>query len=159
VTPDGSFKVDGKEVAITPEQRAQFVKYHESARALRSHAIETGLAGVDVAKTALGEVFGGLMRGDTSQIEKNVEKSADGVKQAAMKLCGDLESLHAVEQSLAGLEAFAPYRFVDRAKIVDCQRETATAAVPPAPDAPAAAQAPGTPAAQDAAGAARTATY
>lgn len=154
VTADGAFKVDGRDVAVTPEQKALFAKYYESAYAMRSHAIETGLAGVDVAKTAVGEVLGGLMKGDTSQIEKNVQKSAEGVKAAAFRLCGDLEQIAAVEGQLASLEAFAPYRFVDQAKIDDCRRETAPAAAaasaptaPGAPAAPAASTAPTAPAA------------
>jgi hypothetical protein len=152
VTADGAFEVDGQDVALTPEQKALFAKYYESAYAMRSHAIDTGLAGVDVAKTAVGEVLGGLMKGDTSQIEKNVQKSAEGVKAAAFELCGDLEQIAAVESQLASLEAFAPYRFVDQAKIDDCRRETAPAAVtapaaPTAPTAPAASTLPAAPAA------------
>lgn len=143
VTADGALQIDGQDVALTPEQRALFVQYHEAARQLRTHAIETGLAGVDVAKVAVGEVLGGLLKGDTSQIEKKVEASAAGVKAAAFKLCGDLETIGGIEQSLSGLEAFAPYRFVDTAKIDDCRKETATAAAEPAaPAAPAAPPAP-----------------
>lgn len=143
VTADGALQIDGQDVALTPAQRALFVQYHDAARQLRTHAIETGLAGVDVAKVAVGEVLGGLLKGDTSQIERKVEASAAGVKAAAFKLCGDLETLGGIEQSLSGLEAFAPYRFVDTAKIDDCRKETATAAAEPAtPAAPAAPTAP-----------------
>lgn len=145
VTPDGALRIEGKDIAVTPEQRALLVTYYESARALRTHAIETGLAGVDVAKTAVGEVFSGLLKGDTSEIGAKVEASAEGVKAAAFRLCGDLETIGGIEASLGGLEAFAPYRFVDRAKIDDCRSETATAAA--APTAPEAAAAPAAPAA------------
>lgn len=168
VAADGTFKVDGLAVSITPDQRALFKQYYDAAYLMRSHALETGLAGAAVAKTAVGEVLGGLLQGDTSQIEKNVKASAEGVKQAALKLCGDLEAIGGIEKSLAGFEPFAPYRFVDDAKVADCRRETATAGTPesappatpgapPAPATPGAPSAPAAPAAPTAGTAATTA--
>lgn len=145
VTSDGALRIDGAEVALTPEQRALLVQYHASAESLRAHAIATGLAGIDVAKVAVGEVLGGLLKGDTSQIGQKVEASAAGVKAAAFELCGDLEAIGGIEQSLGGLEAFAPYRFVDAAKIAKCRADTASAsaaATAPAPAEPGAPPAP-----------------
>jgi hypothetical protein len=161
IAADGSLTVDGAAVTVNDAQRRDLVAYREAARQLRTNALATGQAGVQLAKNVVAEVISGVASGDTSKIERNAEREAEKVKHAAARLCGDLDAMRAAQDRLAGtLTPFRPFATIDQAALDDCRRETAPNAAlagtepappaPPAADAPAAPAVSGAPAAPDA---------
>lgn len=140
IAANGDLTIDGKAVAIDEAQRKELVAYHGAARQLRTNAIATGRAGVDLAKNVVGDVLSGLAKGDTSGVERNAEAQAENVKRAAARLCDDLGAMRAAQDRLAGtLDAFKPFATIDQAELDDCRVDTAPdpALATATPDAPA----------------------
>jgi hypothetical protein len=141
IAADGALTIDGAAVTVNDAQRRDLVAYREAARQLRTNALATGQAGVQLAKNVVAEVISGVASGDTSKIERNAEREAEKVKHAAARLCSDLDAMRAAQDRLAGtLPPFQPFATIDQAALDDCRRETApnAALVDAAPAAPAA---------------------
>ena len=123
VSADGSFAIDGKPVVLTDAQRADLVRYHAKALEFIDHAKDTGTAGAAVGVAAVKEVASGLASGDTSKIGERVEAKADVVRQAADKLCTDLEAIVALQATIgAELEAFRPYAVIGSKDPAECHK-------------------------------------
>jgi hypothetical protein len=148
IAADGSLEIDGRPVPVDATQRASLARYHATALAIREHGIATAKAGVELAKGIAGDVIDGLAKGDTKGIDAKAEAHAEGVKQAAGRICEDLAGLREQQQSLvATLPAFAPFAWVESAKVEECRHDLAKRDAAPAPPAPEAPAAPGAPAA------------
>lgn len=120
----GDFAVDGKPVDITPAQRALLLQYYAGAAAVREHGVATGKAGAAIAGEALKGVASSVAGGDGKSTEDRVNAQADKVKQAALKICDDLEQIRNAQDQLATqLEAFKPYGQVITADSVsECRK-------------------------------------
>lgn len=106
----GDFAVDGKPVNITPAQRALLLQYYASAAAVREHGVATGKAGAAIAGEALKGVASSVAGDDGKSTEDRVNAQAAKVKQAALKICDDLEQIRNAQDQLATqLDAFKPY--------------------------------------------------
>lgn len=141
ITADGTFTIDGKAVALDDAQRANLVKYHAEAMRFIEHAKDTGVAGAEVGVAAVKEVASGLAAGDTSKISERVEAKADIVRQAADKLCTDLESISALQKEIgAQLAAFRPYGIVSDRDPAQCHKDVAKSGVKDAQAPPPAAE-------------------
>jgi hypothetical protein len=120
---DGTFAVDGKPVLVTDGQRATLTRYHAAALKVIEHAAATGKAGAEVGVAAVGEVARGLASGDTSQIGAKIEAKADGVRQAAAKICEDLVEVVGLQSTLVTqMEVFRPFAVVKSRQIADCHK-------------------------------------
>lgn len=103
----GDFAVDGKQVTITPAQRALLMQYYAGAMAVREHGVETGKAGTAIAGEALKNAVSG---GDDKSAEDKVKAQSEKVKQSALKICDDLVQIRtAQDQLVSQLPAFKPY--------------------------------------------------
>jgi hypothetical protein len=123
VSADGSLAIDGKPVELNDAQRADLVRYHAKALEFIDHAKDTGAAGAAVGVAAVKEVASGLASGDTSKIGERVEAKADVVRQAADKLCSDLEAIVALQATIgAELEAFRPYAVIGSKDPAECHK-------------------------------------
>jgi hypothetical protein len=141
IAANGDLTIDGTAVAIDDAQRRDLVAYRDAAHQLRTNALATGQAGVQLAKNVVSEVISGVASGDTSKIERNAELEAEKVKSAAARLCTDLGVMRAAQDRLAGtLTPFRPFATIDQPALDDCRHETA----PNAGLADAASPAPGT---------------
>jgi hypothetical protein len=139
IAANGDLTIDGKDVPVDAEQRAELVAYHGAARQLRSNALATGRAGAQLAKDVVADVLSGIAQGDTSEIKRNAELKAQNVKRAAGRICDDLGTMRAAQDRLAGsLDAFKPFATIDAATLDDCRVETAPdpALATASPDAP-----------------------
>jgi hypothetical protein len=126
IAADGTLTIDGVSVPVDDAQRRELVAYREAARQLRTNALATGQAGVQLAKNVVADVISGVASGDTSRIERNAEREADNVRRAAARLCSDLDAMRAAQDRLAGtLAPFQPFATIDQAALDDCRRETA----------------------------------
>lgn len=121
----GDFAVDGKPVDITPAQRALLLQYHAGAVAVREHGVATGKAGAAIAGEALKGVASSLAGGDGKSTEERVNAQADQVKQAALRICDDLEQIRDAQDQLATqLEAFKPYdQLITADSVSDCRKD------------------------------------
>ena len=121
----GDFTVDGKQVTITPPQRALLVQYYAGAMAVRQHGEETGKAGTAIAGDSLKNAVSGLAGGDTKSAADKVQAQADKVKQAALKICDDLEQIRVAQNQLVGqLSAFKPYdQLVTTESVGECRKD------------------------------------
>ena len=137
----GRLLIGGEELPVTEAQGAYLREYHGAAMLLREHGKETGIAGAKVGLAAVGAVIGGLVKGEPDSIGPKVEAEAEKVKQAALKLCGDIATMRRAQDSLAeDLEAFRPYATLDESDEIDC-RDDVYSSDPP--DEPAGAPPPG----------------
>jgi hypothetical protein len=124
LAPGGSLTIGKDPVTLSPEQRAQAESYYNAALAIRGDALATGKAGAEVGATAAQEVVSGLVHGDTSQIGAKIEAKTREVRQQALGLCHDLESIRSAQESLAAtLPAFKPYAVVRESEVTDCARD------------------------------------
>ena len=124
ITAGGVLRIGSDEVALTGEQKATASAYYDAAMALPGLGLDTGKAGVAVGAAAIKEVASGLAKGDTSQIDKNIEAKADAVKQSALKICADLVTIRAAQDSLAAsLAAFRPYAVLTSEEVDSCAKD------------------------------------
>jgi hypothetical protein len=149
VEAGGKLFVDGSEVAVNETQRAELVAYHAAAMQLRESAKDTGIAGAKVGVAAAGAVLEGLAKGDPDSIGPKVEAEAAKVKQAAGKVCDDLDAIRKAQDVLAAdLEAFRPYVTVKERDVTECRdglradEVPAPSVSPSPPETPAPADAP-----------------
>jgi len=124
ITAAGDLSIGNTAVTVTPAQRELLKSYYSDALAVRDHGIATGVAGANVASTALSSVAKGLASGNTDKIDAEVNASADKVEAQAANICADLERIHATQDVLsAQLEAFRPYAVVKASEVDDCARD------------------------------------
>lgn len=127
IAPNGDLAIDGRAVAVGGEQRKQLVEYHAAAHRLRTHAGDTGRAGVQLAKDVVTDVLADIGAGKPGvEIEKNLEQKVGGVKRAAARLCDDLVAIRAAQEGIAAaVPDFAPFATIDQADVDDCRKDTA----------------------------------
>ena len=114
ITPHGDLLIDGKPITVTAEQRKLLVRHRELLANIAISGVEIGMHGVSLAKKAVGESIKGIFNGDTDQVEKKIEVSAN-------LLCEQLPLLLESQQTLAeSLPEFKPYATMTKADIDDC---------------------------------------
>lgn len=125
ISAAGDLSIGSTAVSVTPAQRELLKSYYNDAVAVRDHGIATGLAGANVAGTALSSVAKGLASGNTDKIDAEVNASADKVEAQAANICADLQRIHVTQDALsAQLEAFRPYATVAASRVDDCTSST-----------------------------------
>lgn len=123
ITPSGDLVIDGKTVAITPEQRTALLAYREQTIAVATQGIEVGKQGIALGMHAAGAAIKGALSGQSDEeIQKKVEAQASDIRQAAAKICDRLPAMMAEQQKLAAmLPAFKPYATMTQKDIDDCR--------------------------------------
>lgn len=122
----GDLSIDQHPATVSAAQRALLQDYYRNVLAVREHGIATGKAGVAVAGQAIKSVAQGIASGNTDTLDKEIEAKSQTVTQAALKICQDLASIKAAQDSLAvQLAAFKPYAgIVDASAITDCASDS-----------------------------------
>jgi hypothetical protein len=121
LTPKGDLLIEGKAVAITPEQRAMLLDYRGQIIAVAETGMDLGVEGADLAGKAVLETFSGLMHGDADQAGKRIEAEAKRLEADAKRICAQLSPMLATQQRLAAsLPAFKPYANMTQSDIDDC---------------------------------------
>lgn len=124
ISAAGDLSIGSTPVSVTPAQRELLKSYYSDTLAVRDHGIATGVAGANVAGTALSSVAKGLASGNTDKIDAEVNASAAKVEAQAANICADLQRIHATQETLsAQLEAFRPYASVAANQVDDCARD------------------------------------
>lgn len=123
ITPRGDFLIDGKSVAITPQQRKEVLAYRAQYIEIAQQGITIGHQGVEAGRRAVVPmVFAALFGASDDAIEASMDKRLAGVRAATAKLCDRLPALMATQQRLAAdLPAFEPYATLTPKKINECR--------------------------------------
>lgn len=124
VNPAGDLSIDGKAVALTPDQRDLLKQYYAQVMAVRDDGIATGKAGAAMAGHAMGSVASGLAHGNPDSIGPAIEARAKGVEAKAMAVCNDVAALQAKQDAIANaLPVFKPYALINGKEVSDCRSQ------------------------------------
>ncbi|MGO1000313.1 DUF2884 family protein [Lysobacter sp. CA196] len=119
---DGSFSLNGKAVALSPDQRALSQRYFTHAMGISKEGIAIGKDGAAFAGKTVGTVLNGLASGNPDSISKKVEADAAVFEQRAQDMCDRLDELHAAQEQLsASLPAFKPFAGIKTNVVTDCR--------------------------------------
>jgi hypothetical protein len=112
---DGSLSIDGKIIAVTPDQRKLLQRYVQETSAAVEAGAKVGKQGISIAAHGIGAAFASIFHDGPSPQEKKLDAESDQIEAAASKLCGHLKALGATQAELATeIPAFAPYASGDR---------------------------------------------
>ena len=135
ITPQGDLLIDGKAVAVTPEQRALLKEHRQRVAEVALAGVAIGMQGADLATKAVAESLKGVFTGNTDDIEKRIEAEADKIRQSTVVLCDRLPAMRESQQKLAqSLPAFAPYATMTQDDVDDCRDEAKDVAHGNAPE-------------------------
>ena len=121
---DGSLKIGGKAVALTPDQQTLTRAYFTEAMQLRDDSIAIGKAGAAVASQALGAVAEGIASGHPDKIGPKIDAKAAKVEAQAKTVCDDLGKLKSAQDAVAAkLPSFSPYASIEAAEVAHCSED------------------------------------
>lgn len=124
ITPQGDLLVDGKAVAITPEQRTQLLEYRSHLLGIVEAGMTVGIMGADLAGKALTESIGSVLSGNTRDFEKKMEAEGKKIEADAMQICAHLQPLLAAQDRLAAsLAEFKPYATMTQDDVDECGKD------------------------------------
>jgi hypothetical protein len=122
ITVAGDLSIDGKPIAVTPNQRDLLKQYYAQVLLVRNAGLETGKAGAAMAGHALGTVASGLIHGNPASIGPAVDAQARKIEAKAMDVCNDFEVLGLKQNAVANaLPAFKAYASIADQKDADCR--------------------------------------
>ena len=123
ITRGGDFLIDGKSVALTPQQRKKVLAYRAQYIEIAQQGIAIGHEGVEAGRRAVVPmVFAALFGASDDAIDASMNKRLAGVRDATARLCDRLPALMATQQRLAAdLPAFEPYATLTPKKIDECR--------------------------------------
>jgi hypothetical protein len=126
-TPQGDFLIDGKRVAITPQQRNEMLAYRTQTIEIAQQGIAIGHEGVEAGRRAVVPmIFAALFGADDDAVEASMDKRLAGVRKDSEQLCTRLPQLMATQQQLAAeLPAFKPYATLTQKDVEDCRTNVA----------------------------------
>ena len=124
ITPQGDLVIEGKDVAVTPAQRAMLLAYRQQIIDIAEAGMSMGVQGADLAGKAVSEVLGSVFSGKGYEFGKRMEAEGRKLEAQGRQLCTRLEPLHAMQQQLAAsLPEFKPYATMDAGTVDDCMKE------------------------------------
>ena len=125
ITVAGDLSIDGKSVALAPNQRDLLKQYYAQVMLVRADGVATGMAGAAMAGHAIGAVTSGLAHGDPDSIGPAIDAHAKTVEAKAMVICTDMAALEAKQTAIANaLPVFKPYASINGNKKTDCEKGT-----------------------------------
>jgi hypothetical protein len=138
ITPKGDLIIDGKPVTLDESQRRLLLDYRARVSDIAQAGAAVGAAGAELAGRAVTEAIGSIFNGNPDEVGKRVEAQADGIKQAARKLCDRVPALREAHRKVvAAIPEFAPFAEMNQDDSDKCHQEI-DAHDAPAPSAPAA---------------------
>lgn len=124
ITPAGDLVIDGKPVEIDAAERALLLEYRAHVAEVAMAGARIGLQGADLATSAMGQAFRGVLGGDTEGMEARIEAEAEKIKVEATKLCDHLQPMLDTQQALAAsIPELVPYATMTQDDIDDCREE------------------------------------
>jgi hypothetical protein len=115
VDRNGVLSIDGKVIAVTPEQRQLLQRYYQQAHATMESGKAMGKQGVQVATHSIGAAIRSIFQGNSSSLDERMDAQSQHIEAAATKLCADVKALRTTQNAIAAeLPAFAPYASGDQ---------------------------------------------
>ena len=125
ISPEGDLLIDGKAVAVTPEQRTMLLDYRGHIMEVVSTGMTLGAKGADLGMEAAGGAIKSIFTGEMEAFEQRIEAQAAAIETEALKICDRLPAMLASQQALAAsLPEFRPYATMTEADIDDCGNDT-----------------------------------
>ncbi|SEL89795.1 hypothetical protein SAMN05428989_2822 [Pseudoxanthomonas sp. GM95] len=125
LTPSGALLIDGKPVAMTPEQTVLGKAYRTQLQGVASDGIAIGMEGAKLGIDAAAAALKGLMSGQGGEAaSKQAEALAEQrIKPQVDKLCARLPELLKTQQAWAAAQPeFKPYAKMDQSDVEDCNK-------------------------------------
>lgn len=120
----GDLIIDGKTVALNAQQRALVTAYHHELQGVALAGMEIGKQGAKVAGKAVGAAIGGILSGNTDDIDAKVRAETDKIEAEARRLCSHLTGVRTAQDALAAqVPQFRPYANLDQQDIDDCGKD------------------------------------
>lgn len=124
ITPEGDLLIAGKPVEVDAAQRELLLEYRRNVTGVAMAGARIGLQGADLATSAMGEAFRGVMGGDTAGMDARIEAEAEKIQVEALKLCEQLQPMLETQQALAAsIPELAPYARMTQADVDECREE------------------------------------
>lgn len=125
ISANGDLQIDRHPVAIGAAQRVLLKSYHDNAMLILTDGIATGMAGAALGKEATKSVMTHLADGNPDQIQQDIDAKAKPLKEAALKICTDLDNVKNSQDQLAGaLPAFKPYAdVISSSDVKGCRKD------------------------------------
>ncbi len=121
---NGDLIIDGKAVALTPDQRKLVSAYYGELEGITQAGIAVGKQGAKMAGKAVGAAISGVLSGNTDDIDAKVEAEARKIEAEARQICTRLSGLRTAQDALAAeVPAFRPYANLEQADIDDCGKD------------------------------------
>ncbi len=123
ISPAGELLIDGKPVAMTPEQKTLGKAYRTQLQGVASDGIAIGMAGaklgIDAAAGALKSLIGGQ---SADEVGKQAEAAAkEKIQPQVERLCARLPEVLAAQQAWAAAQPeFRPYATMEQSDVDDC---------------------------------------
>lgn len=124
LSPQGDLVIDGKTIAITPEQRQRLLDYRTQLAGVAEAGAEVGIQGAAIATAAMKEAAKAALSGDKASIEERMKAQTDAIKVSAQALCDRLPALLEAQRAAAELvPEFKPYANMDEKDILECSAD------------------------------------
>lgn len=121
---NGDLVIDGKAVALTPDQRKLVSAYYGELEGITQAGIAVGKQGAKMAGKAVGAAISGVISGNTDDIDARMDAEAKKIEAEANKICTRLTGLRTAQDALAAqVPAFRPYANLDQQDIDDCGKD------------------------------------
>lgn len=125
ISPKGDLLIDGKTVAVTPEQRALLLDYRGHILDVVSTGMTLGAKGADLGMEAAGGAIKSIFTGEMGAFEQRIEAQAAAIETEALKICDRLPDMLASQQALAAsVPEFRPYATMTEQDIDECGNDT-----------------------------------
>ena len=122
ITPQGDLLIEGKAVAVTPEQRGLLLQYRQHIIHIAEAGMDIGVQGADLGMKAASEAIAGIFNGNANKVEERIKPEAQKIEAAAESLCNLLPPMLATQTALAAsLPQFRPYATMTEGDISDCR--------------------------------------
>jgi hypothetical protein len=122
ITPAGDLLIDGKPVAVNPQQRGLLLQYRQHIIGIAEAGMDIGVQGADLGMKAAGEAISGIFNGNADKVEERIKPETQKIEAAAERLCNRLPPMLATQNALsASLPQFKPYATMTEGDISDCK--------------------------------------
>ena len=124
ITQQGTLTIEGKDVTVTPQAKGNLQQYLQTTQQIRQQGVEIARHAGGFAAGILGDVFGGLLSGESDQdIERKANQSAAEFKQSVLPICTSVQKLKQMQDAIAAdMPAFKPFAVIEDKDANDCQK-------------------------------------
>lgn len=126
VTAKGEVLINQQPIALSPEQQALLMRYHQHAQQIADVGLDIAIAGADLGGSVLTQAASGFLSGKSpSEIEAELIAQTEKLKTQARGLCQQINGLMSIQNQIAqSLPEFSPYAFIQPGAIEKCLQDT-----------------------------------